>query len=117
MSEHQYWNPIKLVTSFNTTPSYESLSDSDKLEYRVNKIEETVKECNILINLHNKNINKYSKRINNLINNSDENMKDFYEESPNYDINNMVDSLIWLSNSGQEKKNILDNELERYFNQ
>ena len=116
MSEHQYWNPIKLATSFNTTPSYESLSDANKLDYRVNKLEETVNECNNLINLHNRNINKYSDRINKLINNSSESIKDFYEESPNYDINNMVDSLIWLSYSDKEKEIILNNDLDRYFN-
>ena len=42
-------------------------------------------------------------------------MKDFYEESPDYHINNMFDSLIWLSYSDTEKKKILDEELDDYF--
>ena len=31
-------------------------------------------------------------------------MKDFYNESPDYHTNNMVDALIWLSYSDTEKR-------------
>ena len=43
-------------------------------------------------------------------------MKDFYEESPDYQPDNMFDTLIWLSHSDEEKNDILDKELEEYFN-
>ena len=45
----------------------------------------------------------------------EEYMKDFYDESPDYHTNNMVNALIWLSYSDLEKKKILDDELEDYF--
>ena len=35
-------------------------------------------------------------------------MKDFYEESPNFNTNNFIDSLIWLSYSDNEKKSMYD---------
>ena len=47
--------------------------------------------------------------------NKEEYMKDFYEESPDYHINNMFDSLIWISYSNTEKNKILDEELDDYF--
>ena len=47
--------------------------------------------------------------------NKEEYMKDFYEESPDYHTNNMVNALIWLSYSESEKKKILDEELDDYF--
>ena len=43
-------------------------------------------------------------------------IREFYSESPNYYINtdteSMVDTLIWLSYSDKEKKDLLDKELE-----
>ena len=55
-------------------------------------------------------------RIKIISDNSSEYMKDFYEESSNYQPDNMFDTLIWLSYSNKEKKDILDRELEEYFN-
>ena len=59
---------------------------------------------------------KFNKRIETISDNSSEYMKDFYEESPYYHSDNMFDTLIWLSHSEEEKKDILDKELEEYFN-
>lgn len=45
--------------------------------------------------------------------------REFYSESPNWytnqDINSMIDTLLWLTMTDKQKINILDNELEEYF--
>ena len=45
-------------------------------------------------------------------------LKEHYSESPdwknNNDINNMINTLIWMTYSDEEKKNLLDEELEDY---
>ena len=110
-----YWDPITLATTINRTPSYESLSDEGKIQLRLDKMETSVKACNNIVNLHNKNVDKYSKRIEELINNSLHYMSEFYQESPNYSTIDMFDNLIWLSYSEKEKKNILDEEMVEYF--
>ena len=63
------------------------------------------------------NLNSYHTRIIEMIEKSDDYLKDFYEESPNYTYNKeFVNKLIWLTYSDKEKKHILDKELEEYFN-
>ena len=111
-----YWDPITLATTINRTPSYESLSDEGKIQLRLDKMETSVKACNNIVNLHNINVDKYSKRINHLINNSSDYMSEFYQESPNYSIINMFDKLIWLSYTDKEKTDILDREIQSYYN-
>ena len=37
-----YWNPITLAATIKKTPSYESLSDEDKLKSRLDRIEAAV---------------------------------------------------------------------------
>lgn len=111
-----YWNPILLASNIKKTPSYESLSEEEKILRRLDKMENAVKECNNIINIHNNNMDKINKRINEIINNSSDYMKEFYDESPDFTTDNMIDTLIWLSYSDQEKKDILDKELEEYFN-
>ena len=53
------------------------------------------------------------------MNNSEEFMKEFYEESPDYyqneSILSMMQTLSWLSKSDHIKKEILDADLENYF--
>ena len=110
-----YWNPISLASTINRTPSYESLSPEDKLKRRLDTMENTVVECKNILEIHNKNIHSFKNRIDEICVNKEEYMKDFYEESPDYHINNMFDSLIWLSYTETEKKKILDNELDEYF--
>ena len=110
-----YWNPISLASTINRTPSYESLSTEDKLTRRLEAMEKAVEECKNIVEIHNKNIHYFNKRIDELCMNKEEYMKDFYEESPDYHTNNMVNSLIWLSYSDKGKKKILDNELDEYF--
>ena len=111
-----YWNPITLASNIKKTPSYESLSTEDKLKRRLDRIETAVGDCNFIINNHNGNIEKFMNRIKTISDNSSQYMKDFYEESPDYQPDNMFDTLIWLSHSNVEKKDILDKELEEYFN-
>ena len=45
--------------------------------------------------------------------------REFYSESSNWytntDFKNVIDTLVWLSYSDDEKKEILDDELDEYF--
>lgn len=111
-----YWNPILLASTIKKTPSYESLSTEDKLKRRLDRMETAVEDCNFIINNHNENIENFMNRIKIISDNSPQYMRDFYEESPDYQPDNMFDTLIWLSHSNEEKKDILDKELEEYFN-
>lgn len=110
-----YWNPISLASTINRTPSFETLSPEDKLKRRLDTMETAVEECKNILEIHNKNIHSFKNRIDEICVNKEEYMKDFYEESPDYNTNNMIDALIWLSYSDSEKNKILDNELEDYF--
>lgn len=110
-----YWDPISLASTVSRTPSFESLSTEDKLTRRLEAMENAVEECKNIVEIHNKNIHYFNKRIDKLCENKQEYMKDFYNESPDYHTNNMVNSLIWLSYSDSEKKKILDDELDDYF--
>ena len=63
------------------------------------------------------NMNTYNTRIIEIIENSEEYLGDFYNESPNYTFNKeYVKKLIWLTYSDKEKKEHLDDELDGYFN-
>jgi len=46
--------------------------------------------------------------------------REFYSESGNWfqnnDFENMIDTLVWLSRTNEEKKEILDEDLDDYFN-
>lgn len=110
-----YWNPISLASTINRTPSYESLSTEDKLTRRLEAMEKAVEECKNIVEIYNKNIHYFNKRIDELCMNKEEYMKDFYEESPDYHTNYMVNSLIWLSYSDKEKLQILDDDIDNYF--
>ena len=65
---------------------------------------------------------KYKECIMKLLNNDKLSYveREFYVESPNWysnnDINNIIDTLVWLSYSDEEKKDNLNNGLEEYFN-
>ena len=111
----QYWDAIDLTKSISRTPSFESLTKEEQIQKRLDRMENAVKECNNIVDIHNNNVNKFNKRINEIINKSDNYMKEFYEESPNYSIDNMIDTLIWLSYSDNEKKEMLNEELDNYF--
>ena len=45
--------------------------------------------------------------------------REFYVESPNWynnnDFKNIINTLVWFSHTNEEKKDILDSELEDYF--
>ena len=45
--------------------------------------------------------------------------REFYSESPNWytnqDTNSMIDTLLWLTMNDTQKINILNNEIEEYF--
>lgn len=115
MNTNQYWNPISLTASIKKTASYESLSDEEKLQRRVKKIEGVVEQCNHIHSIMNDFEQKFNNRMEEISNNSCNFIKEFYEESPNYQSDNMFDTLIWLSYSDKEKKNILDDELKMYY--
>ena len=65
-------------------------------------------------------ITKYEEKIMGLLDNQENDLylREHYAESPNYygnqDEENMIETLIWLSHSDEEKKDILDKELEEY---
>ena len=72
---------------------------------------------NSIIDQNIKNVNSFENRMREIVDRSDEYLKDFYNESPNYVCDKeYVQKLIWLTYSDEEKKNILDNELGLYFN-
>ena len=112
----KFMNPIDLASKINKTSSYENIS----LEKKVNRLEKgieniqnslpPVKECKDV----------FLKTILYIMKNSEDYMKKFYEESPDYLQNNnilsMMETLSWLSKSDHKKKEILDDELENYFN-
>ena len=64
----------------------------------------------------------YNKRIMEILNNQDIPIleREFYSESGNWftnnDFENMIETLVWLSRNNEEKKEILNNELDDYFN-
>jgi len=63
------------------------------------------------------NMNIFNERLIEIIENSEDYLNDFYEESPNYTFNkDFVRKLVWLTYSDKEKKNKLDKDLEEYFN-
>ena len=106
MNTNQYWNPVEpehywdaidLTKSISKTPSFESLTHEEQIQKRLDRMETAVKECNNIVDIHNNNVNNFNKRINEIINKSNNYMKEFYEESPNYSPDNMINTLIWLS--------------------
>ena len=124
MNTNQYWNPVEpehywdaidLTKSISKTPSFESLTHEEQIQKRLDRMETAVKECNNIVDIHNNNVNNFNKRINEIINKSNNYMKEFYEESPNYSPDNMINTLIWLSYLDNEKKKMLDEELDNYF--
>jgi len=64
----------------------------------------------------------YKNKIMTILNNQDISLveREFYAESPNWYTNNatksMIDTLVWLSYSKKEKKDILNKDIEDYFN-
>ena len=50
-----------------------------------------------------------------IIDQSEEYMKNFYDESYEVSNVNMFDCLLWLSHSDKEKLQILDDDLNNYF--
>ena len=111
----KFMNPIDLASNINKTSSYENLS----LEEKVNRLEKgleniqnsfsTVKDCKDV----------FFQSIMNRINQSEDFMKDFYEESPDYyqndSILSMMETLSWLAMKDTDKKELLDTDLENYF--
>ena len=85
---------------------------------------------NVYFNIDNKNYNleagnlyyiNVGEKEHYVKNNSTEYNVDFYNESPYFYENNklhdMMKTLAWLTYTNEEKKNILDNELDEYFSQ
>tara|TARA_B100001059_G_C17758893_1_gene541616 strand:- start:232 stop:582 length:351 start_codon:yes stop_codon:yes gene_type:complete len=115
MNTNQYWDPLKLATSIKKTPSYESLPEEGKLKRRLDKMEDAIKQCDNIVKIHNNNTEKYDNRMHNIIDSSEEDIRDFYIDSPSFSNQHMIESLIWLSLSDKEKKKILDDDIDTYF--
>ena len=115
----KYWNPIQLATSQINTESYENLSLEDKIKRLENHMEDFKHHYNELDQC--KDI--FFKRMFNILQDLESDkytyLREFYEESPNYDENtniiSMFNTLAWLSYSDNIKKNILDDDLNDYF--
>lgn len=111
----KFMNPLDLTSNINKT-SYENLT----LEEKVNRLEKGLE--NIQYSLPSIDLCKevFFQAILDYMKNSEDYMKKFYEESPDYLQNNnilsMMETLSWLSKSDHKKKEILDDELENYFN-
>ena len=64
----------------------------------------------------------YKERVMEILNNLDIPIleREFYSESGNWfqnnDFENMIHTLVWLSRNNKEKKEILDEDLNDYFN-
>ena len=64
----------------------------------------------------------YKTKILSILNNQDIPFvtREFYTESPNWymneDMKSMIDTLVWLTYTEQEKKDILNKNIEEYFN-
>ena len=64
---------------------------------------------------------QYHQRISRILNNEsiDLYIREHYSESPNWKLNkdmeNMIDTLVWISYSDKEKKEILDEEIDEMF--
>ena len=64
----------------------------------------------------------YRERIMEILNNQDIPIleREFYSESGNWyqnnDFQDMIDTLVWLSRNNEEKKEILNEDLDDYFN-
>ena len=64
----------------------------------------------------------YRERIMEILNNQDIPIleREFYSESGNWyqnnDFQDMIDTLVWLSRNKEEKKEILNEDLDDYFN-
>ena len=63
----------------------------------------------------------YKTKILSILNNQEFSLveREFYAESPNWYTNNdmksMTDTLVWLTYNDNEKKEILDQEIDNYF--
>jgi len=66
-------------------------------------------------------ITKYREKMISILSNQELSLveREFYSESSNWynneNIMSMIDTLMWLTNNEKEKKDILDNELDEYF--
>ena len=76
----------------------------------------------ILLHLENtNNLSLYYYMLENLLSNNENNwIRDFYEESPNWGMNidliNITKTIQWASLDDNNKKEILDKDIESYFN-
>ena len=117
----KYWNPIKLASSpmLNKTASYEDLPLEDKVSRLENQIKDFKQHYNELDQCKDIFFTRMLKILQDLEEDKYTYLREFYEESSNYDENtnimSMFDTLAWLSYSDNTKKNILDEDLKGYF--
>ncbi len=110
-----FMNPLSLASNINKTPSYENLT----LEEKVNRLEKGLENIQNSLPSVNNCKDVFFQTIMDQMNNSEEFMKEFYEESPDYyqndSILSMMETLSWLSKKDNIKKDILDADIENYF--
>ena len=68
-------------------------------------------------------LEQYKNKIESVLNNQDTPLflREFYSESPNWytnqDIYKIIDTFYWMSHTEKEKEDILNNDLQNYFDQ
>ena len=111
----KYMNPLELASNINKTSSYENLT----LEEKVKRLEKGLENIQNSLPSVNNCKDVFFQTIMEQMNNSEEFMKEFYEESPDYyqneSILTMMETLSWLAKKDNVKKEILDADIENYF--
>ena len=111
----QYLNPVQLASKIYKTSSYENITLEEKVKRLEKGLEKLQKNMPNVDNCK----EVFFQTIMNLMNNSELHLKDFYEESPDYFTNesilSMMQTLSWLSYPDNIKKEILDKDIENYF--
>ena len=114
MNDWKNWFPT-ITSNIKKTQSTERLNENEILRKKVEKLENYLEDIQTSFKNVEDNIkNIYFKRMYDLEQN------DFYSESPdwkeNNNIINMVETLSWMSYNNQQKKELLDNDIDNFMN-
>lgn len=114
MNDWKNWFPT-ITSNIKKTQSTERLNENEFLHKKIEKLENYLEDIQTSFkNVEDSIKNIYFKRMYDLEQN------DFYSESPdwkeNNNIINMVDTLAWMSYNNQQKKELLDNDIDEFMN-
>lgn len=114
MNDWKNWFPT-ITSNIKKTQSTEKLNEIEFLHKKVEKLENYLEDIQTSFKNVEDNIkNIYFKRMYDLEQN------EFYSESPdwkeNNNIINMVETLAWMSYNNQQKKELLDNDIDNFMN-